>query len=165
MKKILAVIALAMMAFAVQAAELSLKQEGRVEVARCYADCVMAGDDLSTEIADIYVALVGQTLEFLGRALRSGVDLDLTGQDEVADFAQCEFAQIRMNAADTCSASCRDLEAVYGTTSSWAKTRAVYRFNTFKASLVQSELWTSYLDYPGRGTYDFALACEQYLGN
>ena len=41
MKKILVVIALAMMAFAVQAVELTLAQEGRIEVSRCYEQCVM----------------------------------------------------------------------------------------------------------------------------
>ena len=121
--------------------------------------------DLNTELADIYVALVGHALDVVGRLFRSGVDLELTGDDEITDSAQCEFAQIRMNVADACYASCRDLEAVYGTTSSWAKTRAVHHFNAFKARLAQSELWTSYRDYPAHGTYDFALACEQYLGN
>ena len=77
----------------------------------------------------------------------------------------CRSVQLMMNVADTCQAGCRDLEAVYGNTKSWAKIRYRRLFYDLKADVVESGLWTAYNNYPDvdDSPWAFSQACDRYL--
>ncbi len=140
-----------MLTGAAQAAELTLAQEGRIKVSQCYATCL-------ADATRLYPTYLGASLDVW--------EAFLEGKPDAAnDFREwaCDFTQIRMTAIDTCESSCRDMQTVYGTINSWAKTRLLYVFNRYKAAVKQAGLWSSYKDFPRRGTYEFVLACDRYF--
>ena len=48
--------------------------------------------------------------------------------------------------------------------SSHARNRFYAFYNREKDKLIAAGLWTSFRDYPNSNSYEFELACEQYLG-
>ena len=137
--------------------ELTKVEQGRRDISLCYAHC----GDRAMSLSPSYISLADFRDSF-------ALQLALAGLSSTEDIAEarrriCGGDQRILLVTDMCQAGCRDLEAVYGTTRSWAKTRFVYHFNEFKANMAAAGLWTTYRDYPRPG-YEFDLACDNYLG-
>ena len=145
MRIIVAVLA-ALLVRAAGAADLTKEEQGRLDVSKCYIAC-----------SDQIMRLGAPAFSF-------SLQADSTYRFSY-DYVWCQFVQTLMSVGDTCQAGCRDLEAVYGATKSWAKTRHRYLFNELKADTARSGLWMAYNDYPNSddSPWAFKQACDRYL--
>ena len=151
----------------VSAHELTRAETGREVVSQCFTQCTLEVSDLQAAHADVYFSLTGQFLDLLGRALRGGYDISAEADEflEVARHARCSLAQREMNVADLCQSGCRDLEQVYGSVRSHARTRFYYHFYGAKTRFEEAGLWTDYRNWPreDEDEYEFERACDRYL--
>ena len=136
----------ALLMHAAGAADLTREEQARLDVSKCYIAC-------SDQVMRLGTPAFGASLL-----------ADSTYRFSY-DYVWCQFVQILMTVGDTCQAGCRDLEAVYGATKSWTKTRHRYLFNELKADTKRSGLWMAYNDYPDPddSPWAFQQACDRYL--
>ena len=135
--------------------ELTKAEQGRVEASQCYATCFDRAAQLSQGDANLAI-----TVESMNRTTGFTADLEAN-----AETMLCEHSLTTVNSIDACSASCRDMEAIYGRVNSWAKSRFIFFANEFKADLMDSGLWTSYKDYltPEDDGREFDRACSRFV--
>ncbi len=131
--------------------EFTKAEQGHLDVSKCYITC-------SDQIARMIPAFI---------VIMQNAEVNEYSVTYEGRTLWCYSTQIMMNAADTCQAGCRDLEAVYGPINSWAKTRYRSSFNNIKDDMVESGLWTNYKNYPDPNDSPFAFeqACDRFLGN
>ena len=169
MKTKIFIVVMVLGAPSIGAHELTKAEAGREVVSQCFIQCSLEVSDLQAAHADVYFSLTGQFLDLLGRAFRSGYDVSTLPETdellEVAQHAACSLAQREMNVADLCQSGCRDLEQVYGSVRSHARTRFYYHFYGAKARLEEAGLWTDYRNWPreDEDEYEFERACDRYL--
>ena len=127
-----------------QRSNLTRAQEGRAEVAKCYARCLTSAEPM-TEARIALDALDGEW----SRA---------TGQ-----YVSCQLAQVSAQRQDACSAGCKDIEASYGVRSSYIRTRYYWHLNLLLRGVRASGLWTAWNRFPEQGSDAFIRACNRYI--
>ncbi|MDD9981672.1 MAG: hypothetical protein OXU81_10000 [Gammaproteobacteria bacterium] len=135
--------------FAIGAAEaqqrsnLTRAQEGRAEVAKCYARCLAAAEPMT----QVRIALDALDGEWSTAVLR---------------YVVCENDQVIAQRQDACSSGCRDIEVSYGVRSSYIRTRYYWHLNRALRDLRTSGLWNAWNRFPDPGTDAFIRACARY---
>ena len=139
----------ALVAWGIQSAsaqELTKDEQGLVAISQCYSTCM-----------DRAMPIVW--------ALEEDEDRYRTNPETISrqqyTESSCENLQYAIHSMDTCQAGCRDLETVYGTIKSYARSRYFFIFNDLRTKLAASGLWTNYRDFPELGTTAFEIACDR----
>ena len=165
------IMALCAIACVSHAHDLTKAEAGREKVSACYSRCTVDVANLTNGANAVYASTVGQLVDLLGRAARSGIDLtrdpSFDELDEAVKYLSCSSVQTLLNVSDLCDAGCRDLEHVYGPVSSWAKTRFRYHYGEERGIAREAGLWQDYRNYPRRKEdgHEFDLACRRYLAD
>jgi len=126
-----------------QRSNLTRAQEGRAEVAKCYARCLDSPEPM-TEIRIALDALDGEWSTAAGQ------------------YVVCLNAQVTAQRQDACSWGCRDIEAAYGVNSGAIRHRYYWHLNRALRSVRASGLWTAWNRFPDPGTDAFIRACARY---
>ena len=127
-----------------QSRNLTRAQEGRVEVAKCYARCLEAVEPMT------YARIVLDAL-------------DDEWSTEAFQYVSCVTDQAAAQRQDACRAGCMDLEVSYGVRSSHIRTRYHWHLNRFLREVRTAGLWTAWNRFPEPGTDGFIRACARYV--
>lgn len=145
------------------AQNLTKAEEGRALLGQCYSACTLQAEAGTAR----EIALVAQLWESWRDANNYGwsqetFDAFLDGWKGAA----CQVTQNSVIAASACREGCVDIERVYGTSTSLARSTFNYTFNEFIDELKQSGLWlTNVRDAPKQGTAAFEEACDRFLSS
>ena len=126
-----------------QRSNLTRTQEGRAEVAKCYARCLTSAEPMT----------------------QTRIALDaLDGEWSTATFryVACLNDQAAAQRQDACSSGCRDIEVAYGVRSSYIRTRYYWHLNRSLRSVRAAGLWTAWNRFPNPGSDAFIRACARY---
>ena len=127
-----------------QRSNLTRAQEGRVEIAKCYARCMSGWQ----------------------RADAARLTLDaLDGEWSTAAFqyTACLLAQADAQRAEACRSGCTDIETAYGVRSSYIRTRYHWALNAHLRDVRAAGLWTAWNRFPADGSDAFIRACARYI--
>ena len=127
-----------------QSRHLTRAQEGRVEVAKCYARCL-------------------ETVEPMTYARIALDALDGEWSTEAFQYVSCVTDQAAAQRQDACRAGCMDLEVSYGVRSSHIRTRYHWHLNRLLRGVRTAGLWTAWNRFPEPGTDSFIRACARYV--
>ena len=146
MRRLVAIFVLGSLSLSAPGQNLTRAQEGRVEVAKCYANCTV-----STATGAVAVT------RFI-----------LDGFDGVWDFplfllSACLLIQEGGKNIDACRATCLDVEAAYGYRSGHVRARFNRIYLDSVRELRASGLWLAWNNYPRPGTAAFSRACSRLL--
>ena len=140
------------------AQNLTRAQEGRVEAAKCWAQCQSqyqadrhAGQAYGQWYLNLLVTIDPSDFSDGGRAiLNAGAEL------------LCSVAQETVRTMDACYQSCTDIERAYGNPSNLAKSRFRHVFLEERNDLRAAGLWDNYNNSPD-DTAAFDRACNRWL--
>ena len=165
MKRIIILLAAALVATGAYAQNLTKAQEGRVAVANCYGSC---GAGPATVFAN-GVALKYLDFQLGGIGVGEYAELEnLTASaiatlTEAYENAACLAIQESAREIDRCRARCVDLERAYDVTSAFARTRFLEEYSNDKLRQDTNGLWVDYRNSPDPGTQAFDTACRSYF--
>lgn len=124
----------------------TLAVPAREALSACYSQCTQRVVDLTYDAVSYIVGLY--ELGATSHALRQQT---------------CLQAQVLMQVADHCRASCVDIEEARRTRASHARTRFYYEFHTMRRNIQDTGLWRDFRNHPEFGTSAFNRACTRYL--
>ena len=127
-----------------QRSNLTRAQEGRAEVAKCYARCLVAAEPMT--------------------GTRIALDaLDGEWSTDAFQYATCLSDQATAQRQDACSSGCRDIELAYGVRASYIRTRYYWHLNRALRNVRAAGLWTAWNRFPDPGSDAFIRACARYV--
>lgn len=127
-----------------QRSNLTRAQEGRVEVAKCYARCLEEAEPATA----IWIALDA---------------LDGAWSTATVGYVACLEAQDTAQRQDACRSGCVDIETSYGVRSSHIRTRYLWFFNAHIREVRVAGLWNAWNRFPDPGSDAFIRACARYV--
>ncbi|MDD9979765.1 MAG: hypothetical protein OXU81_00125 [Gammaproteobacteria bacterium] len=127
-----------------QQSNLTRAQEGRVEIAKCYARCI-SGWERAQGTRIVLDAIDGEWSE------------------AAIQYTSCLLAQTDAIRAEACRSGCQDIEAAYNYRSSHIRTRFHWALNAHLRKVRAAGLWTAWNRYPADGSDAFIRACARYV--
>ena len=127
-----------------QQRNLTRAQEGRVEVAKCYARCLKSAEPMT------YVRIALDAL-------------DGKWSTSTFQYVACLNDQTVAQRQDACRSGCVDIEATYGVRSSYIRTRYLWHFNSHIREVRAAGLWNAWNRFPEPGSDAFIRACARYI--